>query len=116
MATQVPPSQVPTRAEDLPPPPSKSLETPANYKDTFRGRSAASKFADPCEAASKASLDCLERTLYNRDEVRRDKRVVALSAERRQCADVEPCCVLRRRVFSSARPTLRRIGNARRNG
>jgi cytochrome c oxidase assembly protein subunit 23 len=27
------------------------------------------QYADPCEAASKASLECLERTHYNREEV-----------------------------------------------
>jgi cytochrome c oxidase assembly protein subunit 23 len=29
----------------------------------------ASKFMDPCEAAAKASQNCMERTHYNRDEV-----------------------------------------------
>lgn len=27
------------------------------------------QFADPCEAAAKASLDCMERSHYNREEV-----------------------------------------------
>ncbi|WVQ63897.1 uncharacterized protein L199_002053 [Kwoniella botswanensis] len=68
MASQVPPSKNPTPLADRPLPPSAALSEPADYKNTFRSRMAASKYADPCEAASKASLACLERTHYNRDE------------------------------------------------
>ncbi|WWD21308.1 cytochrome c oxidase-assembly factor COX23, mitochondrial [Kwoniella shandongensis] len=68
MATQVPPSKNPTPYASRPLPPSPALEQPEDYKNTFRGRMSASKYADPCEAASKASLECLERTHYNRDE------------------------------------------------
>ncbi|OCF35589.1 hypothetical protein I317_05223 [Kwoniella heveanensis CBS 569] len=68
MASQVPPSKDPVRAEDKPPAPTAALSQPDDYKNTFRGRMTASKFADPCQAASKASLECLERTHYNRDE------------------------------------------------
>ncbi|WVQ93197.1 hypothetical protein IAU59_000261 [Kwoniella sp. CBS 9459] len=68
MASQVPPSKNPVRAEDKPPAPTADLSQPDDYKNTFKGRMTASKFADPCQAASKASLECLERTHYNRDE------------------------------------------------
>ncbi|WRT69074.1 uncharacterized protein IL334_006057 [Kwoniella shivajii] len=68
MASQVPPSKIPVSASDKPLPPSASLTEPADYKNTFRGRMTASKYADPCEAASRASLECLERAHYNRDE------------------------------------------------
>ncbi|KAF9036977.1 hypothetical protein BDZ89DRAFT_1090741 [Hymenopellis radicata] len=40
---------------------------PLNYRELFEGRPVASKFIDPCEAASKASLTCLARNDYNRD-------------------------------------------------
>ncbi|KAK4684531.1 cytochrome c oxidase assembly protein subunit 23, partial [Tremellales sp. Uapishka_1] len=68
MATQVPPSKNPTPNQNRPAPPGIELETPADYKAAFQGRSAPSKHTDPCEAASKASLDCLERSHYNREE------------------------------------------------
>ncbi|WVR09059.1 hypothetical protein IAU60_006120 [Kwoniella sp. DSM 27419] len=68
MGTQVPPSKTPMSYADKPLPPSRDLQEPEDYKNTFKGRMTASKFADPCQAASKASLDCLERTHYNRDE------------------------------------------------
>ncbi|ADV25748.1 cytochrome c oxidase-assembly factor COX23, mitochondrial [Cryptococcus gattii Ru294] len=61
MATQVPPSTNPTPFANRPAPPTKDLEIPEDYKKTFR-------FVDPCEAARKASLDCLERAHYNRSE------------------------------------------------
>jgi hypothetical protein len=32
---------------------------------------------DPCEAAAKASQNCMERTHYNRDEVRLGGQVVS---------------------------------------
>ncbi|KAK0497191.1 hypothetical protein EDD18DRAFT_1161053 [Armillaria luteobubalina] len=40
---------------------------PLNYREQFQGRHAPSKFIDPCEAASKASLSCLSRNNYDRD-------------------------------------------------
>ncbi|ORY33112.1 hypothetical protein BCR39DRAFT_521321 [Naematelia encephala] len=68
MATQVPPSKDPMPASRRPKPPTKDLEAPQDYKEVFGSRSAPSKFADPCEAASRAALDCLERAHYNRNE------------------------------------------------
>ncbi|WVO24966.1 cytochrome c oxidase-assembly factor COX23, mitochondrial [Cryptococcus decagattii] len=68
MATQVPPSTNPIPFANRPAPPTKDLEIPEDYKKTFRGRGTVSKFVDPCEAARKASLDCLERAHYNRSE------------------------------------------------
>ncbi|KAF5316031.1 hypothetical protein D9619_006207 [Psilocybe cf. subviscida] len=40
---------------------------PLDYKEQFAKRTVATKFTDPCEAASKASMDCLNRNNYNRD-------------------------------------------------
>ncbi|RSH95245.1 Mitochondrial copper homeostasis protein [Saitozyma podzolica] len=68
MASRVPPSKTSLAEEDRPAPPTAALEQPEDWKKTFKGRQTISKFADPCEAASKASLDCLERAHYNRDE------------------------------------------------
>ncbi|KAH9964396.1 hypothetical protein BJV74DRAFT_302893 [Russula compacta] len=42
--------------------------TPKNYKETFQKRTVTSQFADPCEEASKASMDCLNRHDYDRDK------------------------------------------------
>lgn len=55
-----------------------------------------SQFIDPCEKASKASLDCLERTHYNKGEV---------SLTDTHGADKY-----------SATSTSRRTGNAKRTG
>ncbi|KAF9530361.1 hypothetical protein CPB83DRAFT_176154 [Crepidotus variabilis] len=40
---------------------------PLNYREQFQGRHSTSQFIDPCSAASKASIDCLDRNNYNRD-------------------------------------------------
>ncbi|KAF4610601.1 hypothetical protein D9613_006835 [Agrocybe pediades] len=40
---------------------------PLDYKEQFAGRKVSSQFIDPCAAASKASMDCLNRNDYNRD-------------------------------------------------
>ncbi|KAF8202515.1 hypothetical protein BJ912DRAFT_1053688 [Pholiota molesta] len=40
---------------------------PLNYKEQFSGRHVSSKFIDPCADASKASMDCLNRSNYDRD-------------------------------------------------
>ncbi|EDR14099.1 uncharacterized protein LACBIDRAFT_244368 [Laccaria bicolor S238N-H82] len=40
---------------------------PLNYREQFSGRHVSSKFIDPCAAASKASMDCLNRNNYDRD-------------------------------------------------
>ncbi|TYJ58323.1 cytochrome c oxidase-assembly factor COX23, mitochondrial [Cryptococcus floricola] len=66
--SQVPPRTTPTPMHEMPAPPTASLETPADYKKTFRDRKTVSKFVDPCEEARKASLLCLEKTHYNRSE------------------------------------------------
>ena len=69
MASRVPPSKEPTPWMDRPAPPTEALSNPQDYKKAFQSRVAVSKFVDPCEAASKASMDCMERAHYNRDEV-----------------------------------------------
>ncbi|TFK32783.1 cysteine alpha-hairpin motif superfamily [Crucibulum laeve] len=40
---------------------------PLDYKEQFSGREVTSRFIDPCAAASKASMDCLNRNNYDRD-------------------------------------------------
>jgi len=40
-------------------------ETPNNYRETFQGREAYTKYSDPCEQASKAVMTCLDRNNYN---------------------------------------------------
>ncbi|KAF8349518.1 hypothetical protein F5887DRAFT_1270347 [Amanita rubescens] len=40
---------------------------PLNYKEQFEGRHVASKFIDPCAAASEASMECMNRNDYDRD-------------------------------------------------
>jgi cytochrome c oxidase assembly protein subunit 23 len=61
---------------DRPAPPTEELTNPQDYKKTFQSRVAVSKFVDPCEAASKASMDCMERAHYNRDEVGNERSPV----------------------------------------
>ncbi|KAK1922592.1 cytochrome c oxidase-assembly factor COX23, mitochondrial [Papiliotrema laurentii] len=68
MASQVPHSNTPLPAGRTAEKAAKELETPLDYKETFKNRSTVSKYADPCEAASKASMSCLERAHYNRNE------------------------------------------------
>ncbi|KAG1746635.1 uncharacterized protein EDB91DRAFT_1118094 [Suillus paluster] len=40
---------------------------PADYKDVFAARQAYTQHTDPCEQAAKASLSCMDRNDYNRD-------------------------------------------------
>ncbi|KAJ7623313.1 hypothetical protein FB45DRAFT_705426, partial [Roridomyces roridus] len=40
---------------------------PLDYKEQFKGRQP-SQFKDPCEAASKASLQCMDQNNYDRSE------------------------------------------------
>ncbi|GLB41887.1 putative cytochrome c oxidase-assembly factor cox23 [Lyophyllum shimeji] len=40
---------------------------PLNYREQFQGRSVTSQFIDPCAAAAKASMDCMNRHDYDRD-------------------------------------------------
>ncbi|KAL7421228.1 Mitochondrial copper homeostasis protein [Cryptotrichosporon argae] len=68
MATQIPPSNTSTPWEHRPTPPTPDMSVPEDYRRKFNKKEVASKFADPCEKASKASLDCLERTHYNKAE------------------------------------------------
>ncbi|KAF8587849.1 hypothetical protein K439DRAFT_1407045 [Ramaria rubella] len=42
--------------------------TPQNYREKFQGREVVTKWADPCDHASKASMDCLNRNDYDRDK------------------------------------------------
>ncbi|PFH49965.1 hypothetical protein AMATHDRAFT_146378 [Amanita thiersii Skay4041] len=53
-------------AKDSLPPPQDNVK-PLDYKEQFEGRQVASQFIDPCAAASKASMDCLNRNNYDRD-------------------------------------------------
>jgi len=41
---------------------------PKNYRETFQKRTVTSQFTDPCDEASKASMDCLNRNDYDRDK------------------------------------------------
>ncbi|KAF5351513.1 hypothetical protein D9758_007196 [Tetrapyrgos nigripes] len=41
---------------------------PKDYRETFRSRQDATQFADPCEAASKASLACMTKNDFDRDK------------------------------------------------
>ncbi|WOO84977.1 Cytochrome c oxidase-assembly factor COX23, mitochondrial [Vanrija pseudolonga] len=72
-ATPVPPSTTRTPLEYRPKPPSEDLKEPEDYKVKFKvhqiqNHKTVSKFSDPCEKASKASLQCLEQTRYNKGE------------------------------------------------
>ncbi|KAG7548911.1 hypothetical protein FFLO_03203 [Filobasidium floriforme] len=66
MATRVPPSTKPLPEEEKPVL-SKDLAQPADYKKVLKNRGA-SKMTDPCQAAAKASQDCMDKANYNRDE------------------------------------------------
>ncbi|KAH6916165.1 hypothetical protein BKA70DRAFT_1179581 [Coprinopsis sp. MPI-PUGE-AT-0042] len=59
------PAQGPPR---LPQDPSPEDGTPGDYKKRFAGRQVTSQFVDPCAAASKASMDCLDKNNYDRDK------------------------------------------------
>ncbi|PAV19611.1 aerobic respiration-related protein [Pyrrhoderma noxium] len=49
--------------------PSDDLKIPKDYKEHFRThKKVVTKFVDPCQEASKASMDCLNRNDYNRDK------------------------------------------------
>ncbi|KAJ7281797.1 hypothetical protein C8J57DRAFT_1298567 [Mycena rebaudengoi] len=52
-------------SDDLPHP-HENVE-PLDYREQFQGRES-SKFIDPCEAASKASLKCMDKNNYDRSE------------------------------------------------
>ncbi|KIJ55701.1 hypothetical protein M422DRAFT_220500 [Sphaerobolus stellatus SS14] len=52
-------------SDDIPAPENSK---PQNYREKFQGRSIPSKFADPCDHAAKASMDCLNRNDYDRDK------------------------------------------------
>ncbi|TXT13223.1 hypothetical protein VHUM_01624 [Vanrija humicola] len=71
-ATPVPPSTTRTPLEYRPKPPSEDLKEPEDYKVKFKVHQATPpltpQFSDPCEKASKASLQCLEQTRYNKGE------------------------------------------------
>ncbi|THU99136.1 hypothetical protein K435DRAFT_659513 [Dendrothele bispora CBS 962.96] len=51
---------------DLPPPEANSK--PKDYRQTFKNRPEVTKFVDPCEAASKASLTCMTKNDFDRDK------------------------------------------------
>ncbi|KZT34243.1 hypothetical protein SISSUDRAFT_1026828 [Sistotremastrum suecicum HHB10207 ss-3] len=41
---------------------------PLNYREQFQGREVTTRFIDPCAAASKASMDCMDKNEYDRDK------------------------------------------------
>ncbi|KAH9074947.1 hypothetical protein EDB83DRAFT_2354322 [Lactarius deliciosus] len=41
--------------------------SPKNYRETFQ-KQTTSQFTDPCDEASKASMNCLNRNHYDRDK------------------------------------------------
>jgi len=41
---------------------------PEPYQAKFKAREVYTKVADPCEAAAKASMDCLEKNDYKRSQ------------------------------------------------
>ncbi|ORX39142.1 hypothetical protein BD324DRAFT_649231 [Kockovaella imperatae] len=67
MGTQVPPStqKIPASKKIAPWP---DLYYPEDYKVALAGKYTPSKFADPCQHANKASMQCLERAFYNKKE------------------------------------------------
>ncbi|CEQ40237.1 SPOSA6832_01836 [Sporobolomyces salmonicolor] len=50
------------------PAPVPTGQKPSSYTDTFRGRDAHSKFADPCEVAREESMRCLDRHAYDKSK------------------------------------------------
>jgi len=44
------------------PEPPEAHSKPLDYKEMFEGRHVITKFIDPCENASKASMECMART------------------------------------------------------
>ncbi|KAM6494441.1 hypothetical protein JOM56_010802 [Amanita muscaria] len=54
-----------TNTDPLPSP--EDVTKPLSYKEQFDGKHVASKFIDPCVAASEASMECLNRNNYDRD-------------------------------------------------
>ncbi|KAF8519001.1 hypothetical protein BU17DRAFT_66163 [Hysterangium stoloniferum] len=48
--------------------PAPENSIPQDYRETFQGRQSVTKWADPCDHASKASLECLNRNDYDRDK------------------------------------------------
>ncbi|TCD61776.1 Mitochondrial copper homeostasis protein [Steccherinum ochraceum] len=54
------------KEEDIPHP--LDNVKPENYHDQFKGRHVSSKYINPCEAAAKASMDCMNRHDYVRDK------------------------------------------------
>ncbi|ORY92566.1 hypothetical protein BCR35DRAFT_298024 [Leucosporidium creatinivorum] len=49
-------------------PPKPTGQKPGSYNDSFRGRSAHTEFADPCELARQESMTCLDRNSYNKSK------------------------------------------------
>jgi len=52
-------ASIPTPADNL---------KPLDYKEQFEGRHSDSQFIDPCAAASKASMECLNRHDYDKSK------------------------------------------------
>ncbi|KAF9074182.1 hypothetical protein BDP27DRAFT_1317434 [Rhodocollybia butyracea] len=57
-----------SNSKDSPLPSPESNKKPLNYREQFQGREVVSRFIDPCEAASKASLACLTHHNYDREK------------------------------------------------
>ncbi|KAH7879312.1 uncharacterized protein C8R40DRAFT_1166554 [Lentinula edodes] len=52
-----------TKSDVVPLPPASANVKPLNYREQFQGREVVSRFIDPCEAASKATMAWNARTL-----------------------------------------------------
>jgi len=52
--------------EELPPPGKNSK--PLNYREQFQGRETETRFIDPCEAAAKVALTCMENNNFERQQ------------------------------------------------
>ncbi|OCB86372.1 hypothetical protein A7U60_g6490 [Sanghuangporus baumii] len=57
-------------AEPLPPSPDDA-KVPKNYREHFKAhKTVITKFVDPCEDASRASMDCMNRNDYDKQKCR----------------------------------------------
>ncbi|KAJ3768993.1 hypothetical protein FB446DRAFT_239514 [Lentinula raphanica] len=57
-----------SKSDNVPLPSPNSNVKPLNYREQFQGREVVSRFIDPCEAASKATMACMNKNNYNRDK------------------------------------------------
>ncbi|KAE9392253.1 hypothetical protein BT96DRAFT_1023659 [Gymnopus androsaceus JB14] len=55
-------------SKETPLPNPRDNAKPLNYREQFQGREVTSRFIDPCEAAAKASLACMNKNDYDREQ------------------------------------------------